>query len=116
MVGILKKLKLTEKIGGKMGRFFLLVPIFFIFAFGQDSLPWQGTIVFGPWVRVDDADSIISGHPAYHPQTILDEKSLTLSGRMTETMMVITKYSLPVLQIPLKPGQDRISISVIAPE
>ena len=61
-----------------MGRFFLLVPIFFIFAFGQDSLPWQGTIVFGPWVRVDDADSIISGHPAYHPQTILDEKSLTL--------------------------------------
>ncbi len=50
----------------------------FLVAQSNDSLPWKGVIVFGPWVRVDDADSIVSGHPAYHPQTILDEKTLVL--------------------------------------
>ncbi|MCX7995109.1 MAG: T9SS type A sorting domain-containing protein [candidate division WOR-3 bacterium] len=54
--------------------------VFFLFLSVQlnDSLPWKGTIVFGPKVRVDDADSVIKGHPAQHPHTILDEKTLTL--------------------------------------
>jgi len=57
--------------------------IFIIFVCGvvlffADSLPWKGIIVFGEWVRVDDADSVVIGHPAKHPQTILDEKTLTL--------------------------------------
>lgn len=56
----------------------LIVFCIFLSAQTNDSLPWHGAIVFGPWVRVDDADSIVSGHPAYHPQTILDEKTLTL--------------------------------------
>jgi hypothetical protein len=37
----------------------------------QDSLPWQGVIVFDQRVRVDDAPGL-SGHPAYHAQTIMD--------------------------------------------
>jgi len=37
----------------------------------QDSLPWQGAIVFDQPVRVDDAPGL-SGHPAIHPQTIMD--------------------------------------------
>jgi len=40
-------------------------------ATAQDSLPWQGAIVFDQRVRVDDAPGL-SGHPAYHPQTIMD--------------------------------------------
>ena len=38
---------------------------------GVDSLPWQGRIVFGPWVRVDDAPGT-TGHPANHPQMVMD--------------------------------------------
>lgn len=38
----------------------------------QDSLPWEGRIVFGQWVRVDDAPGL-SGHPADHPITMIDE-------------------------------------------
>jgi hypothetical protein len=40
--------------------------------FAGDSLPWEGAIVFDDWVRVDDAPGL-SGHPADHPQTIMDE-------------------------------------------
>ncbi len=61
-----------------MHGFLLLSISMFLLAQSNDSLPWKGVIVFGPWVRVDDADSIVSGHPAYHPQTILDEKTLIL--------------------------------------
>ncbi|MGB9720122.1 MAG: sialidase family protein [bacterium] len=61
-----------------MIRFMVLGWWVFLFAQTNDSLPWHGIIVFGPWVRVDDADSVVVGHPAYHPQTILDEKTLTL--------------------------------------
>jgi hypothetical protein len=39
---------------------------------GGDSLPWEGAIVFDDWVRVDDAPGL-SGHPASHPQTIMDQ-------------------------------------------
>lgn len=38
----------------------------------QDSLPWEGRIVFGDWVRVDDAGGL-SGHPADHPITVIDD-------------------------------------------
>lgn len=61
-----------------MQRFMVLGFWVFLFAQTNDSLPWKGIIVFGPRVRVDDADSVMIGHPAYHPQTILDEKTLTL--------------------------------------
>ena len=61
-----------------MHRFLILGICVFLFAQSNDSLPWHGIIVFDEWVRVDDADSIVIGHPAYHPQTILDEKTLTL--------------------------------------
>ena len=37
-----------------------------------DSLPWEGAIVFEDPVRVDDASGL-SGHPAIHPQTIMDD-------------------------------------------
>ncbi len=51
-------------------RIFLLIAILVGLGF-TDSLPWKGVIVFGPWVRVDDAPGN-SGHPANHPQMIMD--------------------------------------------
>lgn len=48
----------------------ILLCIFCVSAF-SDSLPWRGTIVFGPWVRVDDAPGP-SGHRANHPQMVMD--------------------------------------------
>ncbi len=50
---------------------FLFLGLFVAAAMAQDSLPWQGAIVFDQRVRVDDAPGL-SGHPAYHPQTIMD--------------------------------------------
>jgi hypothetical protein len=38
----------------------------------QDSLPWGGRIVFGNWVRVDDAPGN-SNHIADHPITMIDD-------------------------------------------
>ncbi len=38
----------------------------------QDSLPWEGRIVFGNWVRVDDAPGD-STHAADHPITVIDD-------------------------------------------
>jgi len=39
---------------------------------GTDSLPWGGgRVVFGPWVRVDNAPGT-TGHPANHPQMVMD--------------------------------------------
>jgi hypothetical protein len=50
---------------------FLFLGLLVTAATAQDSLPWQGAIVFDPRVRVDDAPGL-SGHPAIHPQTIMD--------------------------------------------
>lgn len=55
-----------------MRKFFFFIVITAIVVFAQDSLPWQGTIVFGDWVRVDDAPGL-SGHPANHPRMIMDK-------------------------------------------
>jgi hypothetical protein len=55
-----------------MKKYFFLIGMFIFFARAQDSLPWKGTIVFDDWVRVDDAPGT-SGHPAYYPQTIMDD-------------------------------------------
>ncbi len=38
----------------------------------QDSLPWEGHIFFGPWIRVDDAPGL-SVHAGDHPITVIDE-------------------------------------------
>ncbi len=58
---------------------FLLIPLALIFTADRaQSLPWKGTIVFEDWVRVDDADSTVMGHPANHPQTIFDENKMIL--------------------------------------
>jgi len=41
---------------------------------GTDSLPWGGgRVVFGPWVRVDDAPGP-SIHPGDHPQMVIDSR------------------------------------------
>ncbi len=48
----------------------LLIPAALVLA--DDSLPWEGAIVFEDPVRVDDAPGL-SGHPAVHPQTIMDD-------------------------------------------
>jgi len=57
-----------------MKKYFFLIGIFMVFGNAQDSLPWKGTIVWDTaWVRVDDADSVVSGHPANHPQMIMDK-------------------------------------------
>src|SRR5512136_1725454 len=50
---------------------FLFLGLLASVALAQDSLPWQGAVVFDPPVRVDDAPGP-SGHPAIHPQTIMD--------------------------------------------
>jgi len=50
---------------------FLFLGLLVSAATAQDSLPWQGAIVFDDPVRVDDAPGL-SGHPAIHPQTIMD--------------------------------------------
>jgi hypothetical protein len=50
---------------------FLFLGLLVSAAMAQDSLPWQGAIVFDQRVRVDDAPGL-SGHPAIHPQTIMD--------------------------------------------
>jgi hypothetical protein len=47
-------------------------------AAADDSLPWRGAIVFEDPVRVDDAPGL-SGHPALHPQTIMDDNWLLYS-------------------------------------
>jgi hypothetical protein len=61
-----------------MKKFFFLIGLFMIFAKAQNSLPWKGTIVFEDWVRVDDAPGT-SGHPAYYPQTIMDDNLILYS-------------------------------------
>lgn len=61
-----------------MKKFFFLIGLFMVFAKAQDSLPWKGTIVFDDWVRVDDAPGT-SGHPAYYPQTIMDDNLILYS-------------------------------------
>ena len=55
-----------------MRLFAVIVVLLTVPAFAQDSLPWRGRIVFDPWVRVDDAPGL-SGHPASHPQTYMDD-------------------------------------------
>ena len=52
----------------------LIVPVFQTQAKPppQDPLPWGGKIVFGYWVRVDDAPGF-STHAADHPITVLDD-------------------------------------------
>ncbi len=60
-----------------MRKFFFLIGLLIIFA-QADSLPWQGTVVFDTLVRVDDAPGL-SGHPAYHPQTIVDHNLIFYS-------------------------------------
>ena len=54
-----------------MRTWFLFLGLLVAAAAAQDSLPWQGAIVFDERVRVDDAPGT-SGHPAIHPQTIMD--------------------------------------------
>lgn len=54
-----------------MRTWFLFLGLLVAAATAQDSLPWQGAIVFDDPVRVDDAPGL-SGHPAIHPQTIMD--------------------------------------------
>lgn len=54
-----------------MRTWFLFLGLLVAAATAQDSLPWQGAIVFDQRVRVDDAPGL-SGHPAIHPQTIMD--------------------------------------------
>jgi len=44
---------------------FLILGLLAALAWAQDSLPWQGAIVFDARVRVDDAPGL-TGHPAYH--------------------------------------------------
>ena len=61
-----------------MKKYFFLIGAFIFFARAQDSLPWKGTIVFDDWVRVDDAPGT-SGHPAYYPQTIMDDDLILYS-------------------------------------
>lgn len=61
-----------------MKKYFFLIGAFIFFARAQDSLPWKGTIVFDDWVRVDDAPGT-SGHPAYYPQTIMDDNLILYS-------------------------------------
>jgi len=46
-------------------------------AFGGDSLPWRGALVFEDWVRVDDALGV--NHASDHPQTIMDDNWLLYS-------------------------------------
>jgi len=67
----------TSSKGGLMRKLFLLIGLLIIFA-QADSLLWQGTIVFDTLVRVDDAPGL-SGHPAYHPQTIMDDNLIFYS-------------------------------------
>ncbi|MBW1869941.1 MAG: hypothetical protein JRI73_11820, partial [Deltaproteobacteria bacterium] len=54
-----------------MRTWFLFFGLLVAVAAAQDSLPWRGAIVFDDPVRVDDAPGL-SGHPAIHPQTIMD--------------------------------------------
>ena len=54
-----------------MRTWFLFLGLLVSAATSQDSLPWQGAIVFDDPVRVDDAPGL-SAHPAIHPQTIMD--------------------------------------------
>jgi hypothetical protein len=49
-----------------------VVPWGLAWAIPQDSLPWEGRIVFGPWIRVDDAPGLFT-HQADHPITVVDE-------------------------------------------
>ncbi|MDH5186263.1 MAG: glycoside hydrolase [candidate division WOR-3 bacterium] len=55
-----------------MRKYLLVLNFLMVLAFAQDSLPWQGAIVFEDWVRVDDAPGL-TNHPANHPQTIMDD-------------------------------------------
>jgi hypothetical protein len=50
----------------------LVLCLVVVSAYADDSLPWRGRIVFDTRVRVDDAPGL-SGHPALHPQTIMDD-------------------------------------------
>lgn len=62
-----------------MKKYLLLLSILVVMIFAQqDSLPWQGAIVFDDWVRVDDAPGL-SMHPANHPQTIMDDNWILYS-------------------------------------
>jgi len=54
-----------------MKKFLFLMGLVVVLAHA-DSLPWHGTIVFEDPVRVDDAPGL-SGHPASHPQMIMDK-------------------------------------------
>jgi len=54
-----------------MRTFILVLGLLAAMALAADSLPWRGRIVFDERVRVDDAPGL-KGHPATHPQTVMD--------------------------------------------